>query len=177
MPDFSELEKIRQWIDSLNSAHCQLAHEVISFEDGVAKRRSQGEGFPSILMRVGLCDFESRSRQLSCAHTAARNKLARAIDAMVSYSVLSGAKAVGLKSVLQRIGDDIHQIDMEKSSLEQQYAVLMEKAISQKTSHCDEINAIQYRLGQLRTMHDTAVDQLKDIRRFLREQLEVMCSQ
>lgn len=172
MPDFSSPAKIRDWIASIGAVRCRMAHEAVVFEGGVAKRRSQGVGLEPVLVRAGLCDFQDRIAQLSCAHTTARNQLERAIDALAGFAVLEADQAHQLKTALRHAGNDIHQMDMEKSQFEQRYALMREKAKGEAANPFAHVSPIRYGLKQLGVRHDSAVDRLNDIRHVLLKLLD-----
>lgn len=168
MLDREALLSLRERIASLQVLPCRLAHEQVVLQDGLALRRSQGMGIEPALVRAGLCPGALRVRQLSCAHTSARNALMRAIETMGKESVLAEEDAERLKADLQRISDSIHETDWNKNASEARYALLLEKGPEGMPALLDE----KRRLAELASCHLAASEELSRMHGALLEYLD-----
>lgn len=162
------LLSLRECIAVLQVLPCRLAHEQVVLQDGHALRRSQGMGFEPALVRTGLCPGPLRARQLSCAHTSARDVLMRAIETMGKESVLAEGDAERLKADLRRISDSIHETDWNKNASEARYALLLEQGREGIPALLDE----KRRLAELVSRHLTASEELNQMHGMLLDRLD-----
>ena len=171
MPDAEVLSSVRERIASLQVLSCRLVHERVVIEQGVAKRRSQGIGIEPIYVRNGLCSSEFRSRQLSCAHTMARDALEKAVDVLEQQAVLDTGEALQLRADLQRVSHTIHMTDWTKSDTEVRYALLVEQGAATASVPADR-PGMQDQLDELIGRHQEASDELRGMHRLLLERLD-----
>lgn len=160
MPDPIILSNLREQVASLQVLSCRLLHERVVVEDGVARRRSQGIGLEPLLVRIGLCSKQVRSRQLSCAHTLARDVFARAIATSEQQGVVSGEEANRWRDDLQRISHAIHSTDWAKSAAEIRYAQLQEQEAADGGAAAS-LQDIQWQLNELADRHQASVEELR----------------
>jgi hypothetical protein len=133
MPVRDALLRLRDQLVSLQVDACRLTHEQVIFEKGQAKRRSCGIGVEPAFCRIGLCPDRHRARQLSCAHTTARDVLADVLLALHERGVFSEGEAHAFRSEIQEIADVIHQTDWSKGEAEARYARLREHSAQSAT--------------------------------------------
>lgn len=172
MPDLKILSALRQDVASLNVLSCQLAHEKVRMEDGLAKRRSQGVGLEPIFVRAGLCPKQVRSRQLSCAHTLARDVFKQAIDTSEQQGILSAEEASRLRHDLQCLSDVIHSTDWTKNTAEIRYALLREQETMNGCAASTSAQEEQQGLDALVERHQESVEELRRMHRFLLERID-----
>lgn len=162
------LLSLRERIASLEVLPCRLAHEQVVLQGGLAQRRSQGMGLEPALVRTGLCPGSLRARQLSCAHTSARDVLMRAIETMGKESLLAEGDAERLTADLRRISDSIHETDWNKNASEARYALLLEQGPHEGPALLDE----KRRLAELVSRHQAASEELSRMHGMLLECLD-----
>lgn len=176
MPDLEVLSNLRERVASLQVLPCRLAHERVLIENGLAKRRSQGIDCEPLFVRAGLCPKEFRSRQLSCAHTLARDTFEQAIDASEQQGVLGHEEASRLRDDLRRLAHVIHSTDWMKSAAEVRYALLREQETKKEFPAPESVLEEKRQLAELVERHQEAAEELRRMHALLLERIDSVLS-
>jgi chromosome segregation ATPase len=157
------LSALRQVLDNLHVADCRLAHERVILDQGTAVRR-HANGVESSLVRVGLCDWNTRAQQLACAHTTARHRLIDVIQTSAALNVLDQTEARRLEERVTQLATVIHEADWAKGELEAAYARAAESGAATEP--------LRARLESLEQRHTIASAELRSLLDRIRRTLE-----
>jgi hypothetical protein len=110
--------------------------------------------------RIGLCEPETRARQLGCAHTMSRYRLERAIAELDSGEHESAAKKKLLGSELNYLINEIHLLDHKKGDAEKALAIALEEVYGMSGSATGDTERLRFAendVRQIEQLHDELV--------------------
>lgn len=120
------LISLRTEIAELLVVKCRMSHEQII--------RTAGSNLPvtsrtsGSYQRIGLCDPETRARQLGCGHTMSRYRLEAAISEVGAGNQERAGQGALLGCELNGLINEIHLLDHRKGEAEKFLAIALEEA-------------------------------------------------
>lgn len=108
----------------LQCLKCSLFHEKVQGIKGNLKTNSSLQHH-TVFKRIGLCDYDLRRKNLTCAHTTARNHLINLIKQLPDEQVCADTKAKWTGEI-KDIEFEIIKLDISKSDSELELANLTE---------------------------------------------------
>jgi hypothetical protein len=137
-----QLESVRQALAGLRVTACRIAHEQVVIRDGAAMRRTVGSD--QILVRIGLCSWDARQGQLSCAHTTARHQLQRIVTSLEELQLLPEEVALHTRARISELADSIHAADWARGALDAALALATEAGDQEsRSAHEQKIAALE----------------------------------
>jgi hypothetical protein len=162
-PPRRRIEDMVALIESFHVAQCAMAHERVCFTaDGRAQTRSDGSA--RVFVRKGLCDWEHRAGQLSCAHTVARNRLDAIVEELATASIITPQRASALRRDIDDCANMIHETDWAMGEAAKRYAAARDAAPSEG-QHSSATEIAAQAVATLERRHAVVVQRLVDLHR------------
>jgi hypothetical protein len=105
-------------------------------------------------VRVGLCSWDDRQKQLACAHTTARHQLIDAVEALARQGLIREQDAQAIAQLVTELANVIHSTDWSKGELEAEWAIAIE------SGDMPAAGALQAQIERLASDHTAASRQL-----------------
>jgi hypothetical protein len=171
---------LRDRLATLEVAKCRLAHERVAQRDGLVIWQSRGES-ERLVVRRGLCNWEIRRQQLSCAHTTARYLLQDALTALHRAGEMSEETRASLHGQVTAIADTIHGLDTRKYDAEKLMALAAERMVLNARENqvadpqlATDVAAAEAAVAALEQEHGECVERLLALRSRILELLDAI---
>lgn len=162
----SYLISLRTEIAALLVVKCRMSHEQIIKSAGsnlpVTSRTSTGS-----YQRIGLCDPETRARQLGCGHTMSRYRLEAAISALGTGNRESAGQGALLGCELNELINEIHLLDHRKGEAEKALAIALEEAHGEDgvaNGGDERLRMAEVAVREIEERHDEYVSRIGELR-------------
>jgi hypothetical protein len=172
------LKALRTEIAALMAVKCRMFHERII--------RAAGSNLPVVCrvpersyQRIGLCDPETRARQLGCGHTMSRYRLEKAIAELDPENVSAAEKTL-LGSELNYLVNEIHLLDHKKGEAEKALAIALEEVYEEggaASANDERLRFAENQITQIEQLHDEYVARIGALRDRVLAQIDNLIAQ
>lgn len=162
--NYEQLLQLRDKLSAFKTISCGLMHEQVRElqEESVTDDANLEE---LRVKRKGFCNTTLRRHFLGCAHTLANDTFARLADSVYDMGLMQTTTrpSIAIKDLTVKI----YLMDHEKGMMEKR------KALVQYRQDAAQIMVIENTLQEIISRHQTAINQLEQIRQDIMQQLDI----
>lgn len=154
-----KLVEINEKIKNLKAVKCRITHEKVQIDEKTNLPISKYIG-EKVYERIGFCPKDVREERISCSHTMATEILHSALNLLGEKETI-----LNLRNNLMDLVFQIHQLDHQKSDVERDLAILIERKTQNPNKTLEtEIDLATEKIKNIENEHDQRVDGIAEVR-------------